>query len=79
MQGSVFHDHARVRRHDVDVVGLQGEPFRRLEYRHGAGARQQRCQGALVGRVEVLDHHEGHAEIARQVAQQPAHRLEAPG
>jgi hypothetical protein len=57
---------------DVDVIGLYLQAFLGLAHGHGRGAGQQRGQDALVLRGQVLDEHEGHSRVGREVLEELA-------
>ena len=61
------------------MVGLDGQVLRRLQDGQVGDPGQQVAQLALVLGVEVLHHHDGHAGVLRQVREQVAECLQAPG
>ena len=69
----------RARGDDVDLVGGDLPAVRRLRDGQAAGLAQQLDQVALVVGVEVLDQHERHAGLLRQLREELADRLQAPG
>ena len=75
-QPPVQHCEVRIRRDDIDVIGLDAHPIARFVNRERGGAREQRRQHALVLRVEVLHEHEGQPGVQRQRAEQLRERLQ---
>ena len=70
VQDPVGDGHADVRRHDVHTAGLDAHAVRRLDDRHPGRSGQDLGQDARVLRVEVLDQHEAHRRLDRQMGQQ---------
>jgi hypothetical protein len=49
----------------------------RFHHRHGGVRREQGHQQALVYRIEVLDQHECHARVGRQIVEECGKRVQA--
>jgi hypothetical protein len=69
----------RVRRDDVDVLGLDQRPIVRLFDRHGGMPAQQLWQVAHMGGIEMRDHHKTEAALGRHGAEESLQCLEPPG
>src|SRR5439155_22759667 len=64
---------------DVEMVRLDLRPILSLVDPDPACAGNELRQGALVGRIEVLDQDEGHAGVGGQLPEEQATRLETAG
>src|SRR6266516_1105619 len=67
VQDTLDNGHARVWRHDVHMARLDAQAVLHLDDRYPGHSGQNVGQDARVLRVEVLDKHEGHQRIDRQV------------
>lgn len=77
-QTLIAHRESGIRWNDIDVVGLDGEPFLGLRHRHGCSLGEELRQQALVVRIKVLDEDESHSALRRERGQQLRDRLESP-
>ena len=77
MQDSIGNAQIASRRNHVNMIRLGASPAYHLRDRNLAGFGEQFRQVALVGRIEMLNQHEGHARIDRQMAQQLREGLQA--
>jgi hypothetical protein len=79
MQDAPLDRQQRVRRDDVDVLGLDQRPIVRLFDRHGGMPAQQLWQVAHMGGIEMRDHHKTEAALGRHGAEESLQCLEPPG
>ena len=79
LQDALGDRHRHIPGNDVNMVWLDGQVLRRLQDGQVGDPGQQVAQLALVLGVEVLHHHNGHAGFLRQVREQVAECLQAPG
>jgi hypothetical protein len=70
MQHIGQHREVVPRGNDVDMVGFNPHLVLGLQYRQGAVPLQQLHQHALAVRVQMLNHHVGHASIQGDTAQE---------
>ena len=61
------------------MIGRDPKPLARLDDRHVGGPGQELGQPALMAGIEVLDQHEGHAGLRRQMGEELGEGLETPG
>ena len=71
--------HDRIRRDDVDVIGLHRGAVGDLADRHARGLCQQVGEAALVLGIEMLDQHEGHPAVGREISQELCEGFEPTG
>ena len=70
VQGAAVQHHLCIRWDYVDVVALQAHAFGRLDDRHSSMGRQQRDQGAVVMRRQVLHQDQRDAGVGVERLQQ---------
>jgi hypothetical protein len=78
-QCMVVNRHRTVRRDYVHMIRLHAHSVLHLRHLHRRFFRQQFRQETLVLGVQVLDDHEGHPGIRRQVPQQVCKRFDPSG
>lgn len=78
-EGTLLDGHRRVGRDDVDVVRTDAQAMGSLEDRHLGRAGERAAEQAAVGRIEVLDEHQGRARVGGEVLEERAKGLEAAG
>ena len=68
-----------VPRNDIDMVGEN--PLIGFDLRHGQGGRTRKDIGQRAGmvRIEMLNQHESHARIRRQMPEQLGERFQSSG
>ena len=66
-----------VRWDHVDAIGLDAHSVRRFDDRERAHFGEKRCEQAWLRGLEVLDHHEGHADIVRKPLNEASKRAQA--
>ena len=66
VQGAVADRQIGSGRNDIEVVALERHSIRRLPHGHRRVAGQQVDHHAFVGRIEMLDQDEGHADAGWQ-------------
>jgi len=79
MQGAMQDRHIAVRRDDVGTVCVDRHVVGRLTHLHARAPHHQIAEDALVGRVEVLNQHEGHAAVGRHVRKKQLECLQSAG
>src|SRR3974390_3924444 len=70
MENAVANRHLVVWRDDVNLVRFYRRFILRIDHRHFGRARQDVAEGALAQRIEVWQHHIGHAQMWRQNSQE---------
>ena len=73
----IANDHLLLRRHQIDVVGLDRHAVLGNDHRHLAVPGDQLVHQAAEVRGQMLDDDEGHPGVGRQTAEQLFERLEA--
>ena len=79
MKDSIGNAQIASRRNHINMVGLGASLAFHFGDGHCAGLGKQLRQMALVLRIEVLNQHECHAGIVRQLAEQLRERLQPAG
>ena len=79
MKDSIGNAQIASRRNHVNMIGLGASLAFHFRDRHFAGLGKQLRQMALVTRIEVLNQHECHAGIVRQMAEQFRECLQPAG
>ena len=66
-------------RNHKDVIRLEAHAVADHPHRHRRGVLQQLGEMILMGRIEVLHHHEGHSRVAGQAPKEVFERLQPAG
>ena len=80
MQAPPKYGEVLIRGYHVHAIAPNQHPVLRLQHLHLCGSAQEFGQHALQGRVQVLDHDEGHSALRRNIGEklrqclQPARR-----